>query len=195
MERLKPEIPKEQRLEEGKRLLKGSPVFDITEYGRAVHAEMEALLACARTGVSPKDGTLYTTTFPCHNCARHIIASGVRRVVYIEPYSKSRAKDLHYDSISLADEGELGSGVNSGQHHKVSFQPFVGIGPRRYFDLFSMRLSTGYPKERRTDKGTARSWKEKHARVRVPMLPTSYLSREKLAVEEIAGTLKKLGEE
>src|SRR5581483_12276571 len=39
-------------------------ILDITEYGRAVHAEMDALLTCARSGVSPVGGTLYTTTFP-----------------------------------------------------------------------------------------------------------------------------------
>jgi deoxycytidylate deaminase len=33
--------------------------LDITEYGRAVHAEMDALLMCARSGVSPKGAVLY----------------------------------------------------------------------------------------------------------------------------------------
>ena len=44
------------------------------------HAEMEALLSCARSGVSTRGATLYSTTFPCHNCAKHIIAAGVARV-------------------------------------------------------------------------------------------------------------------
>ena len=59
---------------------------EITEFGRAVHAEMDALLACARISVSPVDATLFTTTFPCHNCTRHVIGAGIKRVVYIEPY-------------------------------------------------------------------------------------------------------------
>ena len=59
-----------------------------------VHAEMEALLSCARSGVSPVGGTLYSTTFPCHNCAKHIVAAGLRRVVYVEPYPKSRAVEF-----------------------------------------------------------------------------------------------------
>jgi deoxycytidylate deaminase len=193
MDRLRPEISKEKRLEKGKYLLKGSPILDITEYGRAVHAEMEAILACARASVSPVHGTLYTTTFPCHNCARHIIAAGIERVVYIEPYSKSRAKVLHSDSIRSLGEMDDDSHVDPPPPLKVKFEPFVGIGPRRYFDLFSLRLSTGFPKERRTKTGTARAWEKKEARIRVPMLPTSYLAREKLAVEEIAQTLKTLG--
>jgi deoxycytidylate deaminase len=59
-------------------------ILDITEYGRAVHAEMDALLTCARSGVSPQGGVLYATTFPCHNCTRHIVAAGIERVLYIE---------------------------------------------------------------------------------------------------------------
>jgi deoxycytidylate deaminase len=68
-------------------VLRSSLLLDITEFGRAVHAEMDALLSCGRSGVSPKGGVLYTTTFPCHNCTRHIVAAGIRRVVYIEPYA------------------------------------------------------------------------------------------------------------
>jgi deoxycytidylate deaminase len=75
--------------------LKAAGFFDITEFGRSVHAEMEALLACARSGRSARNAILYTTTFPCHNCTRHIIAGGISKVIYIEPYAKSRASDLH----------------------------------------------------------------------------------------------------
>ncbi len=79
LEKLKPD---DRRLEEwmvtGRKKLKSSNVMDITEYGRAVHAEMEALLSCARSGTSPRGGTLYSTTFPCHNCAKHIVAAGVK---------------------------------------------------------------------------------------------------------------------
>jgi deoxycytidylate deaminase len=79
-------------------------VLDITEYGRAVHAEMDALLTCARSGVSPTGAILYTTTFPCHNCTRHIVAAGIERVIYIEPYAKSRAEELHDDAILVEEK-------------------------------------------------------------------------------------------
>jgi len=78
-------------------------LFAITEFGRAVHAEMEAILACGRKGISTIGRTLYTTTFPCHNCARHIIGAGIAKVVYIEPYPKSKAKELHEDAIAGFD--------------------------------------------------------------------------------------------
>jgi len=156
--------------------LRETGFFDITEFGRSVHAEMAALLACARTGRSPRGATLYTTTFPCHNCARHIVASGIRKVVYIEPYAKSKAPTLHDDAISI-DHEERG---------KIPFQPFIGVGPRRYFDLFSLKLSTGYPIERkRKEDGTLVEWERSNARLRMQLQPTSYLRRELLAFKAL----------
>jgi hypothetical protein len=48
---------------------------------------------------------MYVTAFPCHYCARHIVAAGIDEVQFIEPYPKSRALDLHGDSIT-----QIGSG-------------------------------------------------------------------------------------
>jgi deoxycytidylate deaminase len=170
--------PSSSLLDEGEilRRLRGGRLYDLTEFGRAVHAEMDALLSCARLGVSPRNGTLYTTTFPCHNCAKHIVAAGLKKVFYVEPYPKSKALDLHSDSIALSD-AECGD--------KVQFAPFVGVGARKYFDLFSMKLSAGYPLLRKTD-GKAAEWREKNAKPRVQLPPASYIVREQLAVTEIA---------
>jgi deoxycytidylate deaminase len=76
-------------------VLASSKVMDLTEFGRVVHAEMSAICDAALIGRSLRESTLYVTTFPCHNCAKHILASGIKRVVFIEPYTKSRAKELH----------------------------------------------------------------------------------------------------
>ncbi len=150
--------------------LKAAGFFDITEFGRSVHAEMEALLACARSGRSAREAVMYTTTFPCHNCTRHIIAAGISKVIYIEPYAKSRASDLHPDEISV-DREDPG---------KIPFLPFVGVGPRRYFDLFSLALSTGYPIERKKD-GKLKPWARASAAVRLQVKPSTFLQRELLA--------------
>jgi deoxycytidylate deaminase len=113
-------------------LLEDASIMDITEYGRAVHAEMEAILSCARSGQSTRDATLYCTTFPCHNCAKHIIDAGICRVVYVQPYPKSKAEDLHGDAILFKG----GSVKPSSDIRKaVRFEPFDGVGPRRFFDL------------------------------------------------------------
>jgi deoxycytidylate deaminase len=50
-------IPDDLLLTEGKELLKGTGLLDITEYGRAVHAEMEALMSSARNGISTRGST------------------------------------------------------------------------------------------------------------------------------------------
>ena len=92
---------------ENSSLLKGTQVMNLLEFGRSVHAEMAALMDASRRGVSVKGATLYCTTFPCHLCARHIIAAGIDRVVYIEPYPKSRAKEQHSDSISVDAKEKL----------------------------------------------------------------------------------------
>ncbi len=162
----------EKLLEKGKQQLKDTGIVDITEYGRAVHAEMEALLCCARSGISPRNGTLYTTTFPCHNCAKHIVASGIIRVVFVEPYPKSLAADLHKDSIYLSHECE--EEVTS---NKLCFEPFIGIGPRRFMDLFSMTLGSG-KKAKRKINGKLLQWERSSASIRSPLLPMSYIDRE-----------------
>lgn len=151
--------------------LSHSLVMDITEFGRPVHAEMEAIISCARTGISARNGTLYCTTLPCHNCAKHVVAAGIKRVVYVEPYPKSKAKELHSDSIHFEDD--------SCDLKKVNFVPFVGVGSRRFIDLFSMGLSAGYPMKRKIkNSGEKIDWKRSDAKVRVPMLHSSYLERE-----------------
>ena len=51
-----------------------------------IHAEQNCLSFAAKNGVSTKDCTLYITTAPCVNCAKIIIASGIKEVIYNEIY-------------------------------------------------------------------------------------------------------------
>ena len=51
--------------------IQDSLLFDITEFGRAVHAEMDAILSCARSGVSPLGATLYLHVPMPQLCATH----------------------------------------------------------------------------------------------------------------------------
>jgi deoxycytidylate deaminase len=185
LKRVCPEgVDVETWLADGRRKLRGSPLMDITEYGRAVHAEMEAMMACTRNGVSPIGGTLYCTTFPCHNCAKHIVDAGITRVVYVEPYPKSQTKTLFDDSIRLT----------AGNGEKVAFEAFVGIGPRRFFDLFSLGLSSGTStKKRKLSGGDRAQWKPDNAVVWAPLLPNSYLDRERVAAAELGEDSEKQG--
>lgn len=114
-------------------VVKNSEFKEATEYCRAVHAEMDALLsACRSPGGSTVGATVYVTTQPCHNCVKHLIAAGVERVVYIEPYPKSLGEHLHPDAISLNPQS------NDDKLTKISFLPYHGLAPRRYHDIFDM---------------------------------------------------------
>lgn len=164
-----------------------SPIRSLTEYGRVVHAEMEALLACARKGVSTKGATIYCTTFPCHNCAKHIIAAGIERVVFVEPYLKSKAFDFHKDAITISypqNEGIDEAGARLGRDDRVKFEPFFGVGPRRFFDLFSMTLGVGFPITRKHTNGKAVDWSPEGKTPRLAMQASSYLQREQAAADE-----------
>lgn len=139
--------------------LKGSRAASVLEFGRVVHAEMAAISDAARRGISIKDATLYCTTFPCHMCARHIIAAGIARVFYIEPYPKSLTKQLHSDAACIDYD-------SSAPAHAVKFLPFTGIGPRRYFDLFEMSVP------RKDANGRAVGWSPTEAAPKVVQFST-----------------------
>jgi cytidine deaminase len=132
---------------------------------------MAAVTDAAKRGVSVRGSTMYVTTFPCHNCARHIVAAGIRRVVYIEPYPKSLASTLHLDAIATDGSTPIG--------RQVEFLPFVGVAPRRYMELFSMV-------RRKNEDGTAAVWKAATAEPRIAENDPTYLVRE----EEEFGKLK-----
>jgi hypothetical protein len=110
--------------------------------------------------------------------------------VYIEPYPKSMASKLHRDAIELTGTGPS----RKDGRQRIPFEPFVGIGPRRFFDLFSMRLSSGYPVKRKID-GKTVSWRRESSSPRVQMLPTSYVQREKLAAARFTSTVMKFVED
>jgi deoxycytidylate deaminase len=137
--------------------LKESKVMDLIEFGRDIHAEMSAITDAARKGVPIAGATLYSTTFPCHLCAKHIVAAGIKRVVSIEPYPKSYAEELHSDSIEVDGDGK---------GPRVSFQRFLGISPYRYRELFEKG-------KRKYSTGEAQRW---NRGVRKPMIDVIYPS-------------------
>jgi len=118
--------------------------MNIGEFQRQVHAEMAALIDGARRGVAVDGQTMYVTTFPCHNCAKHIIAAGLKHVIYLEPYPKSRAERLHGEEIELDSPisaplvAESRVEAQGDAAPKVVFSPYTGIAPRQYQRLFSM---------------------------------------------------------
>jgi deoxycytidylate deaminase len=111
------------------RVISNARLRNLIEFSRSIHAEMHALiLGCQLGGSRVKDGKLFITTYPCHSCARHIVAAGVKDVYYIEPYRKSLATTLHDDAITESEE----------QQGKVRILPYDGVAPTKYLKLFKM---------------------------------------------------------
>jgi deoxycytidylate deaminase len=107
--------------------LRHSRIGQLLEFSRSVHAELSSLLAAARQGKDTTSTRMFVTTFPCHYCARAIIAAGVTEVQYIEAYPKSRAFDLHSDAVTASRTGHRES-----DSARVLFRPFTGVSPRMY---------------------------------------------------------------
>jgi len=85
---------------------------------RAVHAEEAALISLGRVvGSGTRDAVLYTTTFPCALCAKRIAATGIRKVVYAEPYPMPEALEVL-------------------RHTKVEVRQFEGVKSAAYFRLY-----------------------------------------------------------
>lgn len=153
------------------RKLKDSRLMNITEYGRMVHAEMAAITDAARRGVSVAGSRLFSTTFPCHNCAKHIVAAGIREVIYIEPYPKSQVAALFSDSIAL-DRAPTAN--------QVAFSSFVGFAPTQFADLFQMP-------RRMDDQKHILKWEaiRTAAVPRISGIPAAYLWEEGRAVQTL----------
>ena len=64
------------------------------ELCRSVHAEANAITKVAASSNSSRGATIYVTTAPCIECAKLIIQSGIKRVVYSENYRVMDGLDL-----------------------------------------------------------------------------------------------------
>lgn len=111
-----------------KDLFKGTRVMNLIEFGRSIHGEVSAISEAAKLGIAIQGATMYVTVFPCHLCSRYIIASGIAKIVFIEPYPKSLTTDLYGSEIALSPTCEC--------NDKIIMNPFIGIAPRIYRRVF-----------------------------------------------------------
>jgi deoxycytidylate deaminase len=158
-------------------VLKQTRYMQLIEFIRAVHAEMGALVDAASRGVPVLGCTMYVTTFPCHECARHIVAAGISRLVYIQPYAKSLALEQHGDAIQLDTAGDP---------NKIPFVPFLGVAPGNYADIFSMP-------ERKGNDGKVIVWSPVDANPRISGSFWSYFKYEKEDLTFLKETLDRKG--
>ncbi|MBN8504344.1 MAG: CMP deaminase [Burkholderiales bacterium] len=120
-------LKEEQKQGAADAILGDSRVKDLIEFSRAVHAEMHAILGASRVaGDRVIGGKIFVTTYPCHSCARHLVAAGIAEIQYIEPYRKSLATRLHADALTESTDAQ----------GKVQVRQYDGIAPRRFIDMF-----------------------------------------------------------
>ncbi len=167
-------LPQEKAGEVALAIKSDAGLKDLLEFSRSVHAEMDAITTIARVGASTTKGSyLYTTTYPCHNCARHIIAAGITKVFYIEPYEKSLARELHRDAIESDPEEEERDTIN------VQFMHFEGISPRQYQNFF-------YPAgERKDNKGIAKKYSKPQGQKIIAQILDDYRDLESKVSEHL----------
>ncbi|HHJ14087.1 MAG TPA: cytidine deaminase [Gammaproteobacteria bacterium] len=157
---------------DGANILGETQITNLLEFGRSVHAEMAALTDAAKRGIPVQGATLYTTTFPCHLCARHIISAGISRVVYVQPYPKSQTKRLYSDSVAIDPPAEVKG--------RIQFEPFVGVAPTRYRALFR---HSGKRKD--SSSGKTIEWTAASAVPNLRVFVTAYLLIEEKIVGDI----------
>lgn len=152
------------------RLTSDRKVKGLIEFSRAIHAEMHAILNALRiSGNRVRGGSIFVTTYPCHGCARHIIAAGIANVYYIEPYKKSLATKLHDDAITEREN----------DNKLVRILPYEGVAPSRYLSIFKMKPNS------RKDKGRIIKVSSKSARPRTEKSLQSMPELEGLVVKSL----------
>lgn len=65
-----------------------------------IHAEMNALLYCAKEGISVKGCSAYITHFPCLNCTKALIQAGIKQIYYKYDY---RVDDYAIDLLNKSN--------------------------------------------------------------------------------------------
>jgi len=72
----------------------GIPSGERHELCRSIHAEQNAIIQAAYSGVSVKGGTLYVTTQPCILCAKMIVNAGIRKIIFKGDYPDDLAMSI-----------------------------------------------------------------------------------------------------
>jgi len=111
----------------GERIAHRLPRRANLDYCRALHAEESAILQASRHGgVGVEGGYIFTTTFPCALCAKKIVASGIRTVIFTEPYDVAEA-------LTVLREGD------------IEVLAFDGITYRAYNRVYKGRETNARP--------------------------------------------------
>ncbi|AMB99204.1 competence protein ComE [Aerococcus urinaehominis] len=83
---------------------------------RTIHAEMNALLQCAKFGVQTAGAEVYVTHFPCLQCTKMLIQAGITKIYYLHdyhnhPYAQKLIKQNQVDLVKVELPSNLFSGL------------------------------------------------------------------------------------
>lgn len=92
------------------------PPYKALDKCRSLHAEETTILKAAQYQIN--GSILYTTTFPCMQCAKRILQTGIKNIVYIDPYPE-------IESIFMLEKKE------------VKTKKFEGVRAQAYYKLFN----------------------------------------------------------
>ena len=120
-----------------------------------------------------------------------MVAAGISRVVYIEPYEKNLAQALHHDSIRFEAMPESADAahaetVGKKEEDRVSFEHFEGVAPR----LFPIAFRSGTRKARRS--GLWIPIREDAASKVLPEYMDNYIDFEEAAIQHFRASLARL---
>ena len=65
-----------------------------------VHAEQNAIVDCAKRGVSCDGCTAYVTHYPCLNCAKILLSAGITEILYINDYHNNELVQIFCDEMN-----------------------------------------------------------------------------------------------
>ncbi len=66
-----------------------------------VHAEQNAISDCAKRGVNSNDSIAYITHYPCLNCAKLLLASGIKEIKYIDDYKNDPLVEIFTNQLKI----------------------------------------------------------------------------------------------
>ena len=69
-----------------------------------IHAEQNAITDCAKRGVSCNNSTVYITHYPCINCCKLLLASGIKSIKYINDYKNDELVDVFLQQCDVVIE-------------------------------------------------------------------------------------------
>ena len=75
--------------------------FNFVHSRYEIHAEQNAIAYSLRAGTNIEGATIYSALLPCMECAKLIVASGIKRVVYIEEYIDKRFNETSRDFLNI----------------------------------------------------------------------------------------------